>query len=191
MQIGRRGNFEKKLGDYFKKADLPFIDASNIFFPYSFKDDAGQTFNAKPDFCLPGGQHYVEVKDYKLNTVASTTDALKKLQDAVVFKTKTFRYIAESMNHYQLSALLWAEGKRLDSLKLSWSNSIYKQAIVSDKVKEEGGTFQVWFSGGVKLSPQQKNLLGDLSIDYHVIPKIFEDFDFKSTASAKKSTTST
>lgn len=103
----------------FEKISAPYLQRFSCIrcsdtLTATFKDKKGDSFKAKADFYHPTTGLFIELKCSKLNSKTSKASADKA--------------IARQLN--------WRNGilETVDELNCSWSNSIYKQAIVQKKL---------------------------------------------------------
>lgn len=134
-------NFESAQEFHFYERNRKIITpASDSFFPTPFYDSEGKLFNAQPDF-LYKGLIWIEFKCFQLNNYEPQSRCFELLTDKSKFSS--------SLNYLKL--------------KYHWSNSIYKQAAVSEAYPSH---FLIVFKDQTKLSTQSKNLMNRLGINW-------------------------
>lgn len=110
MKDNYDSNFERSIIS--KMETLGFIRCDD-YFPLTFKDETGQTFNAKADWYHPALELYAETKSHTLNsktTVQTAQNAEQRQQQYRRSRREKF--------------------STLDQLNTQWAHSRYKQAAV-------------------------------------------------------------
>ncbi|HBV76937.1 MULTISPECIES: hypothetical protein [Vibrio] len=133
----------------FHQRNPSLILCADDFYPYTFHDNDGTPFRAKPDFYCTEWNCWIEFKCHQLNN-------------------KKTKLIADTAHQKQI------DFKGRDCIKYQldhgWNHSLYKQAKVQSSLRAFDKRMIVVFKSSTKLSKQSQNKMSNEGMEW-----FFED----------------
>lgn len=139
--------YDSKAERLYHEANPHLIKCSDNY-PVFFLDDERKAFHAVPDFYDEATQTYIEFKARRLNNIKTQSEAQSKWSAQLPYIT--------------------IRNRNIKQLELGWNHSVHKQAAVQEQLKEKGYKMLVVFQKGTKLTPQAKNKMNKLNLDYKI-----------------------
>lgn len=150
-------NYDSNAEQLFHQRNPSLIACANDFYPYTFRDNSGTTFRAKPDFWCNEWNCWVEFKGKQLNNQKSKLIAGESYSSAKSYLEYRCRKNGKIPTEQQYSKC------RLDH---AWNHSLYKQAKVQSSLRAFDKRMIVVFETGTNLTKQSQNLMNAQGMEW-------------------------